>query len=266
MRTARMVLAVMALAIVVNPMPALATAFSTDQSDLWWNPSESGWGIQFIQRGRVIFATMYAYDADGNPTWYSATLYPVAGVLLIWSGDLYETSGPWYGTTPFNSSLVAYRKVGTMNWNGQIVETGLLNYTVDGVGVTKNLTRLFAGYDNFSGTYVGAVHSMAGDCADSSLNGRAEYVATLDVIQNGSDITLSTSSQGGLTCSFSGTLIQGGQFGLVDGTYQCNSGEIGNFRISEMNVGFNFLSARISTESNSLGCKSDGYLGGIRHR
>ena len=42
--------------------PAWATSFSNDQSDLWWNSSENGWGIQFVERGKTIFATMFVYD------------------------------------------------------------------------------------------------------------------------------------------------------------------------------------------------------------
>src|SRR6185312_8161912 len=35
-------------------------------SGLWWNASESGWGISFTQRLSNIFATLYTYDALGN--------------------------------------------------------------------------------------------------------------------------------------------------------------------------------------------------------
>ena len=30
-------------------LPAGATNFGTDYTDLWWNPSESGWGVNLIQ-------------------------------------------------------------------------------------------------------------------------------------------------------------------------------------------------------------------------
>jgi hypothetical protein len=45
---------------------AYATAYSTDQSDLWWNPNESGWGMQVVQTGSVIFVTMFVYDQNNN--------------------------------------------------------------------------------------------------------------------------------------------------------------------------------------------------------
>src|ERR1700712_2114545 len=94
--------------------PAMATSWSTDQSDLWWNASESGWGIQFVQRGSAIFATMFVYDSAGKPIWYAATMEAVGGGS--WSGDLYVAEGPSFAATPFNPSVVTPRKVGTMNW------------------------------------------------------------------------------------------------------------------------------------------------------
>src|SRR5207247_2231401 len=38
--------------------------------DLWWNASESGWGVSISQQYRTLFAVWYAYRSDGQPTWY----------------------------------------------------------------------------------------------------------------------------------------------------------------------------------------------------
>jgi hypothetical protein len=78
MREFRIVIAAATLAAVVHAVPANATAYSSDQSDLWWIPGEPGWGIQFVQRGALIFATMFVYAQNGTPTWYTALLSPVA--------------------------------------------------------------------------------------------------------------------------------------------------------------------------------------------
>src|SRR5581483_4632273 len=87
---------------------------SSDLSDIWWNPAESGWGVQFIQSKNVIFATLFVYNQSGQPTWYAATMTQSAG--LVWSGALYSSSGPYFGA-PFNPSAVAGRQVGTMTAN-----------------------------------------------------------------------------------------------------------------------------------------------------
>ena len=67
-------------------LPAHSTSFSTDQSDLYYIPAESGWGVQLVQRGSVIFATLFVFGPGGATTWYVATLNFVSG--STWTGDL----------------------------------------------------------------------------------------------------------------------------------------------------------------------------------
>ena len=40
-------------------LPAAATTHSTDYTDLWYLPAESGWGINIIQQYDTVFATMF---------------------------------------------------------------------------------------------------------------------------------------------------------------------------------------------------------------
>jgi hypothetical protein len=115
--------------------PASATASGTDSSDLWWITSESGWGVQFVQRGTVIFITLFVYDPATNPTWYTATLNYAGN--LVWTGDLIVTNGPWLGAVPFNPRAVTYRKLGTITWAAIDVNNGKLTYSVDGVGESR---------------------------------------------------------------------------------------------------------------------------------
>lgn len=66
-------------------LPAAATTYSTDYTDLWWSgQSESGWGINLIQQHEVIFATMFVYHSDNTAHWYSASaLMPVGGSTTL---------------------------------------------------------------------------------------------------------------------------------------------------------------------------------------
>src|SRR6185295_19593915 len=42
-----------------------------DFTDLWWNPNESGWGLNLIQHPtNQIFGVWYTYDANGKRTWF----------------------------------------------------------------------------------------------------------------------------------------------------------------------------------------------------
>ena len=126
MRTVRATFAAMLIAMACFLQQASATSFTTNQADVWAVPGESGWGILSAQVGSVIFGAIYVYDPTRTPIWYTATLTYAGN--FVWTGDLYLTNGPWFGTVPFTG--VSYRKVGTMTWTAQTVTTGqLLSFT-----------------------------------------------------------------------------------------------------------------------------------------
>ncbi|MGH8799457.1 MAG: hypothetical protein ACREX7_04375, partial [Casimicrobiaceae bacterium] len=212
MRLARFFLAALLLAVSALLAPASATSYSTDQSDLWWNPAESGWGIQFVQRGDIIFATMFVYDPSHVPIWYGGTLYPT-GASFTWSGDNYETSGPWFGNVPFDPAQVTNHIVGTMTWAATSTTTGTLTYTVDGVSVAKLLTRQTLIYDDYSGTFQGSTHRAASGCSSPGDNATTELATGLFVAQSGTSVNITTSDALGAVCTYMGTLSEAGQMG-----------------------------------------------------
>jgi hypothetical protein len=243
--------------------PAYSTSFSVDQSDLYYIPAESGWGIQLVQRGSVIFATMFVYGPSNTPTWYVATMQFAGN--FTWTGDLYTTTGPYFGTVPFNPANVVATKVGTMTWVAQTVETGTLNYDVDGVAVTKDVVRQALVLDDYSGTYLGAFHGSATGCTNPADNAPPFDIplTTISVTQSGQTISITVTVLG-IAIVISGTLSQSGQFGSVVGTYTATGGEVGNASVSAMNVQVNALAATFSLSSTNIGCQDVGYLAGIR--
>ena len=243
---------------------ARATSFTTDQSDLWFIPSESGWGMQLVQRDDIIFATLFVYGPNNQPTWYVSTMQYTGN--LTWTGPLYATTGPYFGTFPFNASTVTATQVGSMTWSAPLVESGTLTYTVNGVTVNKNVVRQTLVNDDYNGTYPGALHFTYTGCANPANNGTFETYAAISVIQSGSSVTLGYANEAGGSCSFVGTFSQAGQFGKMVGNYSCSSGDTGTFNMFEMNAGFNFITGRLTLASTNIGCQGNGYFGGVRHR
>ena len=242
---------------------ATATSFSTDQSDAWAAQGESGWGFLSFQRGSVLFGAIFVYDSSNTAIWYSATLFNTGN--LVWSGDLYETSGPSFGAAFFNQNAVVYRKVGTMTWTATSVTSGQLKYDVDGVSVVKNMARQFVVNDDFSGHFFGGVHQTVAGCSNPAFNGTSELVGTLNIAQTGQAVTITNSPSSGPVCTFIGTLNQLGQMGAVQGTYSCNTGDIGTFQTFEMQVNPTTVSGRFSLSSSNVpGCQATGYFGGMR--
>jgi hypothetical protein len=264
MKSIRFALAVLLLAALGFVRPIWATSFSNDQSDLWWNPDENGWGIQFVQRGSTIFATMFVYDANGNPTWYTATMEGAKpNGVLTFTGDLFTTHGSWFGAVPYNPATFGGTKVGTMTWQKQSGDPGTLTYSVNNVTVTKSLVRQPIRNDNYTGTYTVGLHLVATACSNPSKNGPSDGTSTMTLAQNGTAISATLVELG---CTYSGTYSQSGQFGTISGTYSCPAnGDAGTFDTSNMIVTPVGMVMRVSASSTSTGCQSTGQIGGVRN-
>lgn len=237
----------------------LASASLPDQSDLWWNPSESGWGMQLAHRGGVIFVTMYVYDADGKPTWATALLQPAGA---SWTGDLYLTSGPFYGAAKFEAGSVKRRVAGTMRWRSDDATNGTVDYSIDGVAVSKKVVRQTLQNDDYSGTFFGALSWV------NSCTGKHENVVDLVVTQSGENVSVNWSNQTTRdACSFSGVVVQDGQFGSLSGSFQCGPvHDDGEFNFFQLRVTPEAITGRYQSLDEDTGCSSAGYVSAARRR
>jgi lysyl endopeptidase len=113
-------------------------AGATNFTDLWWNPSEAGWGINLTQQSNIMFATLFVYGSNGHTQWYvmSAGQRQNDGSF---TGALFQTQGPHFNSQPF--PLPQVTQVGNMTLRFSNGENGTLSYTVNGTGVTKQITR-----------------------------------------------------------------------------------------------------------------------------
>ena len=248
--------------LLVLALPARATSYTTDATDLWWNSNESGWGLNVIQQSEVLFLTFFVYASNGAPTWYVApdTSYSgTSGVALVFSGPLYQTNGPWFGTS-FNPATVGVRQVGTATFTMLTINTASLTYSADGTGVSKSLTRQTWRTENLVGSYLGATVGTYSGCAS---NGYSEDAGAFVVSQNGSSISISSaSSQTGVTCSYSGTYTQTGRMGVILGTESCSNGAFGQVTATEVTVSLDSLTGHVVVVNGS--CVFNGRFGGLR--
>jgi lysyl endopeptidase len=121
--------------------PYLGAAAPIDYSDLWWDPTESGWGLNIIQHAsRNIFAVWYTYGNDSRPMWFT-----VPGgtwtTPTTFTGSVYSTSGPAANNPSFDHSLVVVNQVGTATITFSDASNGTWAYTINGVSGTKTITR-----------------------------------------------------------------------------------------------------------------------------
>jgi hypothetical protein len=113
---------------------------SVNYTDLWWNPSQSGWGMSIFQGPtNEVFAIWFAYDASGNPVWY--TLQPGSwDSRIVFSGPIYRTTGP-YVAGPFDPAAVRAVQVGTGDLEFLDATHAMLIYTIDGQHGVKSMQR-----------------------------------------------------------------------------------------------------------------------------
>ncbi len=251
----RRLLATAVVAVLPFASPAAwASATATDQGDLWYNASESGWGMQLSHHGSTIFVTVYAYDAANKPTWFVAQLAPAGAG---WSGDVFVTTGPSYAAPAFDPTAVTVRKAGTMTWTPDPSGTSAsVTYTVDGTTVTKNVVRQGIGNEDYSGQYRGVI-SFTNSCRGFSQN-----VVDVVVTQGGTSVSVNWANLDTRdTCSFVGLLKQDGALGSINGEFECRPvHDDGKFQFTEMRVTPYSLSGRYHSLDPDTKCETDGTL------
>jgi hypothetical protein len=113
----------------------------TNYSDLWWNPEQSGWGINLQQHPtNKIFATWFVYGLDNRPTWF---VIPDGEWTSerTYTGAVYRTRGPFYQDT-WNPALVSVLPpVGTATLTFTSYDSAVLVRTIDGITTQIGIVR-----------------------------------------------------------------------------------------------------------------------------
>lgn len=239
-------------------------AIGTNFSDQWWNPNQSGWGASLLQQGDIIFVDLFVYGPDTKPDWYTAIEYFQATTAQghsLYGGDLFVSNGPYFGAGTFNPANVTSRKVGTMSFDFDTVDTGTLSYTVDGTSRVVQVTRQLWKYEGFTGDYYGGMILDYTGCMNPANNGHVENLGVLN-IDHGTDNGIAMASEArGYTCNYFGGYSQAGHMGTMQGSYNCTSGEAGSFTAFEMEKTTSGMTGRILGQNGS--CNFSGHLGGI---
>jgi hypothetical protein len=264
MQTSKSLGRLYAFALIVFGMigSASATSANTDVSDIWWNPAESGWGMQMVNTGTFVFATVYVYGPDGKPTWLVGQLTKTDAAQTAYTGPSYVTTGPYFGG-PFDPNAVIGREAGTMTFVLDTVTTGRLTYSMDGVVVNKSVQRQPLTLDNYNGNYVAYLSQTISGCKNPTNNRTLTDARAVSITQNGSAVVVVTTANNGLVCTINGTFTQLGRMGQIQGAYACNSGEVGTAILFAINnVPFMFT-ARLQSQSSNFGCTASGELAGV---
>lgn len=231
---------VAALAFALSPLasPAASVA-SSDYSDLWWNPAESGWGVNVVQQEETAFVTVFLYDRDGKPAWYVASdarIVAYQGSGPIFSGTLYRTAGPWHGGA-FDPAQVRATAVGQVSLEVLARDRLRLHYSADGVSGVKELVRQTFAAPSVAANYEAQFRlrqSFPGGPPIGTFHYQGEMLVHFD---SGTGFVRVLDNLGN-TCQYRGTYVTAGRFTRFTGQYLCSGGDAGegSFEMSDLEI------------------------------
>jgi hypothetical protein len=251
-------------------LTASAQAAAVDFTDIWYNPSESGWGVNVVQSDAFIFLTFFIYGPDNKPTWYTGqvTLDSSSGNF---NGPLYSTDGygtsftlPWVRPPPPGGT-----QVGTASFQPTGPSTARLVYTLTSGPILATVTKVIQ-RQTLTAINLGNVNPYSG----------TQFGAFTGCANNGSyrlffDLQLTQLTDGTITfafvypeytnfsCTFSGTLVQLGQlYSVTAANYQCTDGNNTTASMTEIKKTAQGVEGRFSA-SYGGSCREDAKFSGV---
>ena len=243
-------------------------ARANNYQDLWWNPNESGWGINISQQGNNMFATWFIYGANGQPTWIFLSNANRSGALgNTFTDKIYQAiNGSPFSAVPFVPSQGAnFKEIGTATLVFSDARTGTLTYNIDGVQVVKQITRQSIGVFNLTGSYFGGLKREGSGCLNAALNGSSTDPAIYGITHNVVSGALTISEVGGKSCSFSGNTQVFGSIMEGSGTFTCSTEAFtGSWTMREGRPSPNAFSALLTMRPNGDSCTLNATIGGLK--
>jgi hypothetical protein len=251
------------LAIMLATSATGATA--ADNTDIWYNPAEPGWGVNLVQSDNFIFATFFIYGQNGSPTWYTAQL--TWDGVRMYTGSLFATTGTWFAT-PWQSGNLSVVQAGTASFEPSSLgaHLGTLVYTVNGVAtVTKSIERQTLTTIVLGGSYTGGQSGTYSGCANAADNRAYTDRYDLEVTHLASgNATFQFKYSASLTCTLSGVLEQHGQqYRIPIATYQCSDGVNTAATLSEIKATAQGIEGRMSAASATGSCREDAQFSAV---
>lgn len=218
----RLLLTMLLLAL-LPPVPARA---ALNYQDMWWLPSESGWGLMVLHQGSTISAVMFHYRGDRKPAWYLLS-NAQRGTEETFSGTLFEVTGPpLFGL--FDPTTVLPRDVGSMTLRFTGPNEARLSYTIEGATTQRVIERItFANLD-VDGVYFGAQAAVL-RCNGDPVVGNYVFPAQVNISGGAVRMTRVNDTllgNGGAICDWADTeFSQNGSYIRGRGNVVCRNGD-----------------------------------------
>jgi hypothetical protein len=206
-----------------------------DLSDHWWTESESGWGLSAVQQDDMLLLTIFVYGADRQPLWLTGEARRYGSDAAGnpgFAGPLYRTAGPVH-TGPFDPRAVGVTRVGNVTFEAHDFGRATLVYDVEGVTITKAVTRLTFRNNDWGDLYHAVQRANYIGCAAGFTPPFHYDRSMVEVEQEGASFRMFVDG-GRQVCTYQGTYRQEGRVGSVAGTYACTDGVAGTFTLAPL--------------------------------
>ena len=151
------------------PSPTEGDAFQLDRG-MWWDPNQSGAGIDFQLLGGDLYAIWYTYGSDGNPTWYIAS-GPYQGHR--WEGTIGR-----FRRDPV-SGVVSDEPVGSMTVTFLDPRNAVLEWELDELRGSQRIERFMLSADLPDFNYTGTWYEPAASGYGLTVATQGEVLATV---------------------------------------------------------------------------------------
>lgn len=261
----------MLLYALLSAAPARA---ALNYQDMWWLPSESGWGLMVLHQGSTISAVMFHYRADRKPAWYLLS-NAQRGTEESFSGTLFEVTGPpLFGL--FDPSTVLPRDVGSMSLRFTGPNEARLSYTIDGATTQRVIQRITFTNLDVDGVYFGSQAAVL-RCNGAAQVGSLVFPAQVTVSGGAVRLTRVNDTllgSGGVACDWADTeFSQNGSYIRGQGNVVCRNGdaalvsffdvEVEQMRVIDHAIAINYR-ANVTYPTASTTCVERGTISGTR--
>jgi alpha-tubulin suppressor-like RCC1 family protein len=128
-----------------NPLSCIATnsprSTASNYTDLWWNPTQQGWGLNLLHQGPTIFITWYTFASDIRPMWVSGLAQRQPDGSFTGPLNRPLTGTPWPNINGAPATVQPIPTVGNFSLKFSNGEAGTFTWTLDGMTQTRSIRR-----------------------------------------------------------------------------------------------------------------------------
>ena len=212
---------------------------TNNYQDWWWNPAQSGMGLNIGQQNDTIFVAWFNYGDDTK-----ASFLTMGGVLNgnTLTGPLLRNTGPVPGPN-YNPALVKQTAVGTATITFNSNTDATLTYSYDNKGGSMSLQRFSFANPNLNQTWTVVNTNTTTDCANPSVNGTLTKLQSIKLQQeaSGKFTAIGNDLDGSNMCIAAMTLQPAGSRASAVGTMACEGSVIGNLTFDDLLIQSDYL-------------------------